>query len=319
MTRWTLHSATYFCGLLLAAGTTGNSLFAQGVVPGSGVKLATEDFEEAEWNFHSGGLKSSYNLDKRVREPLGYSSNDIFHESSKRGVPEIMQRITPPPAGIAGSTGALRMKSRYTGIPGHPSFITQQDDALMDLSAQMGDSIPVSSSPSAVVRVYMPPFDEWEAKTGSTFGMRCQVTGMGPDEPEEGEKPRRRGLFGLFGRRRFNPNRRVWDTFYPSFFINFNSKADGNEKDSAEFIIRGSDSNEDYAALEIKETGWWTLGISFTPDGRAHYYASPGVDDLTESDHIASHYSQGVRVEYFNSFYFNVCNQDRGEIGRAHV
>ena len=137
---------------------------------------------------------------------------------------------------------------------------------------------------------------------------------MGPFEPEEGEKPKRRGLFGMFGRRRsYNPNRRVWDTFYPSFFISFNSKADGHEKDSAEFIIRGSDANVDYTAMEIKQTGWWTLGISFTPDGRAHYYASPGVDDLTKSDHIASHFSQGVRAEYFNSFYFNVCNQDRGD------
>ena len=65
--------------------------------------------------------------------------------------------------------------------------------------------------------------------------------------------------------------------------------------------------------MEMDKTGWWTLGISFTADGRAHYYASPGVDDLTEKDHVASHYPQSVRVQYFNSVYFNVCNQDNGK------
>ncbi len=314
MIKRSLLHATCVFGLMLAAGMTSDNLRAQGVVPGSGVKLAIEDFEDPNWTFDVNPPKSSYNLDKRVREPLGVSSNGILFESSKRGISEIMTRVTPPAGGSAGSTGALLMQSRYTGIPGRLSYTTQQDDVLIDFSEQMGDAIPVSWSPSAVMRIYMPPFEEWEAKSGCSFGMRCEVTGVGPDEPREGEKPRRtrRGLFGIFGNRRSRRNSRVRDSFYPSFFIQFNSKADGYEKDSAELIIRGSDSNQDYPARKIQETGWWTLGISFTPDGRAHYYASPGVDDLTTKDHIASHYPQSVHVEYFNSFYFNICNQDCG-------
>lgn len=306
MTKQRFPALAYVCGLFLAAGVTSDRVSAQGVVPGTGVKLATEDFEDPNWTFVANWPKSSYNLDKRVRRPIGYSSNGILYESSKRGIPEIMQRVTPPEGGLAGSTGALKMKSRYTGVPSRLSFRTQQDDVLMDLSDQMGHYISVSQKPSAVVRVYLPPLEKWDPQSGTTFGMRCKVTGVGPDEPEEGE---RRGLFSRRRKRRG----RVRDNFYPSIFINFNSKSSGYEKDTATLIIRGNDFNEDFNAKEISQTGWWTMGISFTADGRAHYYASPGVDDLTDKDHIASHFPQSVRVEYFHSFYFNVCNQDCGQ------
>ena len=53
--------------------------------------------------------------------------------------------------------------------------------------------------------------------------------------------------------------------------------------------------------------------MSFTSDGRTHYYASPGVDPLTEEDHIASTMPYGVRCEAFNTFFFNVANHDDGK------
>ena len=49
-----------------------------------------------------------------------------------------------------------------------------------------------------------------------------------------------------------------------------------------------------------------------TPDGKVHYYASPGVDDLTSEDHIASQYPYGFRCRQFHTFFFNVANRDDG-------
>ena len=296
----------------LIVGTSDRSVFAQGAVPGTGTKLAGEDFEDPEWKFEVNWPKSSYNLNRWVNEPLGVSSNGIFHESSKRGIPEIMKRVKPPEGGMSGSTGALRMQTLYAGIPGQPSYKTQQDDALMDLDSQLSGAIPVSWYPSSIVRVYMPPFEQWDPHSGTSLGMRVQVTGVGPDELEEGEKPKKRSK-SWFRKRRKNGPERVRDSFYPSFFIQFNSKADGNEKDSAVFVIRGNDQNQDYVAKEINQTGWWTLGISFSPEGRAHYYASPGTDPLTQKDHIVSHFPQSVRVEYLQSMFFSICNQDTGK------
>jgi hypothetical protein len=52
--------------------------------------------------------------------------------------------------------------------------------------------------------------------------------------------------------------------------------------------------------------------MTFTPDGSTHFYASPGVDPLTERDHIASSKPYGHTAEKLNTFFFNVVNQDDG-------
>ena len=54
-----------------------------------------------EWKFEINWPKSSYNVNGWVNQPLGFSSNGIFHESSKRGIPEIMKRVTPPKGGMS--------------------------------------------------------------------------------------------------------------------------------------------------------------------------------------------------------------------------
>jgi hypothetical protein len=43
-----------------------------------------------------------------------------------------------------------------------------------------------------------------------------------------------------------------------------------------------------------------------------HYYAKPGVAPLTQSDHLVSKLAYGVRVENFNTIFFNVVNMDDG-------
>ena len=63
---------------------------------------------------------------------------------------------------------------------------------------------------------------------------------------------------------------------------------------------------------QITVTGWWTLGMTITPDGKMHYYAKPGIEDLTAADHVGSAWAFGYRAQRMRSFFFNVCNGDDG-------
>ena len=52
--------------------------------------------------------------------------------------------------------------------------------------------------------------------------------------------------------------------------------------------------------------------LRFSTDGMVHYYAKPGVDDLTQADYITSQYPYGYRAERFRTFFYNVCSADDG-------
>ncbi len=47
-------------------------------------------------------------------------------------------------------------------------------------------------------------------------------------------------------------------------------------------------------------------------DGRVHYFAKPGVEDLTKDDYLISQLPYGYRAERLNSFFFNICNNNNG-------
>jgi hypothetical protein len=183
----------------------------------------------------------------------------------------------------------MLMRTLQAGTPGRPSWHSQQDDLIVSLRGPMGGTIPVSWLPSFVVRVYMPPFEQWERRTGNTFAIRAGAYGVRPKgqgEPEE---------------------------YWPGMFIQFKSKADRRrEEDSAYFLIRGDRNGRDYKGPDITETGWWTMGMSFTADGQVHYYARPGVDDLGPDDLIASQFPYGFRCQRFETFFFNVIAADDG-------
>ena len=91
-------------------------------------------------------------------------------------------------------------------------------------------------------------------------------------------------------------------------------KANGKSipEDFAQLTIRSGPRGNDIRSLKAMEPGWWTMGMSFTPDGQVHYYASPGVDDLTSDDFLASYFPYGNRCLSFNNFFFNVANLDNG-------
>src|SRR5207248_8754812 len=99
------------------------------------------------------------------------------YESTYRGQPDVVQRVEAPPGGLRGSKWVLAVRSRQTGVPGSPSHKMQQDDLLINVTSLLGGAVPVSKSPSVVVRVFLPPFEQWERRTGASFGFRAELEG----------------------------------------------------------------------------------------------------------------------------------------------
>ena len=100
-------------------------------------------------------------------------------------------------------------------------------------------------------------------------------------------------------------------------FINMDSKdgrgGTGEEYDKLYIWMKAGDNGRRIMGPRIMQSGWWTLGMSVTPDGRVHYFAKPGIEDLTAEDHIASARPFGYRALRFRTFFFNVCNGDDGK------
>jgi hypothetical protein len=273
------------------------------LIPGTGQRAAFDDFEAEDWSFTHNFPKGSKEEDQQRRFPAGESKNSLWYEGPKRGQPDIVKRVPTPPGGLSGSKHSMLMRTLHTGIPGRPSYHSKQDDLIFGLNHAIGGFIPTGWSPSTVVRVYFPPFEEWENSTDTTLGLRISVSGWGWDR----EKKRR----GLFGSRR---PKKKYETYWPGIFVQFNSETDANvEKDSALLVVRGGSQGQDFGVKEITQTGWWTLGMSVTPDGQVHYYASPGVDNLTAADHLTSQFPYGIKAEKFNSFFFDVISPDDGK------
>jgi hypothetical protein len=263
----------------------------QALVPGTGERIAKvgDDFEDPDWGYTFNNPKNSSELDGHERLPNGFSKNRRWFEGPMRGHPDLLQRVPTPEGGLPGSEGALLMRTLQAGTPGRPTWHSQQDDLIVNVRALMGGQIPVSWMPSCVVRIYMPPFDEWEKRTGNTFALRAGAYGVRPKGEGESEE------------------------YWPGMFIQFQSKSDRrHQQDSAHFLLRAGPRGQDFMGPEITQTGWWTLGMSFTADGQVHYYASPGIDDLTAEDHIASQFPYGFRCQRFETFFFNIIAADDG-------
>lgn len=280
--------------LLIAA----DPAFGQSSIPGNGQKVngSGDDFEDEKWSFTHRFPKSSYNLDKRSREPLGSSSNGLWHESAKRGQPDVVKRVPTPKGGLPGSKGALLMRTLNSGIPGYLSQGSQQDDLLFN-APSMG-TVPVSYAPNVIVRVYVPDWDQWEDRTDTSFGFRLAVDAT---------------TFTI--KRSFFRTKRIpkREMFYPGMFIQYNSPKDSGQKEkSAVFIIRADSNGRDVIGPRITKTGWWTLGMSITPDGRVHYFAKPGVEKLTAKDRVLSSSYGGTRFENYHTFFFDVISKNDG-------
>ena len=269
------------------------------LIPGTGtlVDEVGDHFEDENWSYVPELPKGSGSLNHVDNFPAGYSVNGRWSESTYRGQPCLVKRVPTPAGGLKDSKGALQLRSLNTGVPGRLSYQMQQDDLLCNINTKLGGYIPVSWNPNFVVRVFLPPWEQWEDRTGPSFGVRADLMGTKIDN-------------NVRFRRFSNPES---EQYWPGLFICHQRKqetADG--KPLAYFIIRAGNQGEDLSGPTIKETGWWTIGMSFTGDGKVHYFASPGLDHLKREDYIGSYYPHGFRAERFQTFFFNVVNNDDG-------
>ncbi|WP_437185029.1 hypothetical protein SH668x_002119 [Planctomicrobium sp. SH668] len=279
-------------------------------VPGSGTFLIGDDLEDPTFTYTANLPKSSKEEDEQVRYPLGFSSNGMWFESPKRGSPDSIKWVETPAGGIPGSKGCLYMRTRDSGIPGSPGYNLRkenqnqaQDDFIMK-----AHPVNVSSSPSTTVRVYLPEWSQWEQRNGVSFGYRVGL--QGPMEKDSPSVSRR-----LFGRGRPNKVTEI-EPYYPGFFIHFVPEKDPMNKKGhayAMLLLRANELGHEMQGPVIDEPGWWTLGMSVTPDGRLHYYARAGVEDLTQADYIRSSLPYNIRGTTFNTIFFNVCSADNGQ------
>jgi len=274
------------------------------IVPGTGTLANYDDFEDENWAFTMNWPKSSKEEDETIRYPLGQSNNRMWFESPKRGMPDSVKRVETPAGGLEGSTGSLYLRSRDTGIPGRPGGKQAQDDFIL-AAKPMG----LGYSPNFVVRVYLPEWDQWEQRNGVSFGIRAGMQG-----PQEKQKP------VSFGRRLFRGKRMETVTemepYYPGFFIQYvpgNDPKNTTGEPFARVLVRANGIGQEVTGPVINQTGWWTFGMSVTPDARCHYYAKPGVGDLTAADHVTSQMPYNIRGTYFNTIFFNVCSADNGK------
>jgi hypothetical protein len=272
---------------------------AQGVVPGTGVQLSQvgDDFEQPGWRYLPQLPKSTQDVDGQQNLPGGEAVNRRWYEGVKRGQPDVVRVIATPAGGIQGSRASLWLQSLSTGIPGRPSYSMRQDDLIADVNYRLGGVLPVARSPSVVVRVYLPPFERWEQRSGAQFGFRMALEAMVP-QPASGWS-----TSGFAYKR---------ETYWPGIFIEFQTRSEGYPRDAAFLRIRSDPNGVDFTSLPLTADAWWTLGFSVTPDGMVHYYASSGVDPLTAADHLSSQFPYGYRAVTMKTFFFNVCSADDG-------
>ncbi len=269
-------------------------------VPGTGVELTNvgDDFEDPEWRYIPNNPKSTEDINERQNTPTGKAANGRWYEGIKRGHPDIVKRVATPPGGLPGSTGALLLQSLYTGIPNRPSYTMHQEDFIGNIQNRVG-KISASQEPSVTTRVYLPPIDEWENRSGPHFAFRLAL---------ETTKMTTKQRF------LFSSTERENEVYWPGLFILLESNHQtGDEHDYAYFRIRSNRNGGDFKGPAITTTGWWTLGMSVSADGAVHYYAKPGVEDLTADDYLTSQFPYGYRCERLRSFFYNVVNGDNGK------
>ncbi|MDX1965287.1 MAG: hypothetical protein SFX18_19230 [Pirellulales bacterium] len=275
-------------------------LNAQVIVPGTGTKIAVagDDFEDESWAYIPNNPKSSDEDDENSRFPAGYSANRRWFEGVKRGHPDLVKRIDTPAGGLAGSKGALLLQTLRSGIPNQFLNKPMQDDFVANVISNTGGMLHVSRSPNVVCRVYLPPFEQWERRSGNTFGFRLACRGN-PTRATNSEFKNSDGT----------------ETYWPGFFIWHTMPSPQRKmEESAHFILRAGPVGQDFRGPEItrEQLGWWTLGLSCSPDGAVHYYAKQGIENLTPEDWIATERPYGYRCTHMETFFFNVLNQDNG-------
>ena len=209
-------------GLVVAAAGTASLMaqFQYHAVPGRGQK-ATEvgdDFEEAEWTYIDNVPKSSTNLDRDDRLPAGISKNQRVYESTYRGQPDVIKQVPTSSRRTAGKQTCRCRCVRKCGRP-RPS---QPPDAAGRSAGQpvvdpgTGSGFQVAEHRGSRVP---PPIRAVGKTDRTTFGFRAEL---------EGGSMKMVSSKGWFSKGQKLKHKH--EAYWPGFFIQFNSKSDGQNK-----------------------------------------------------------------------------------------
>ena len=205
-----------------------------------------------------------------------------------------MQRVPTPEGGLEGSAWSLLMASKATGIPGKLTRKGEQDDVFMSVNARIGHLLsPVlARARASSCALTSRPFEEWEdCAPARSFGPAGARTTRGKKQDKDETEP-----------------------YWPGIFVNFKRPADRFKNEApAYWVIRASNPGGDYRSLPIKESGWYTLGMSFTGDGMIHYYIRQGVGDLTASTRVASQFPYIFQCLYVIDVFFDIFGSNDGQ------
>jgi hypothetical protein len=274
---------------LPARGLTAAVSPSEPVVPGTGIRVARtgDDFEVEGWTWYPQEPKSSWDIDKKMRVPGGVSHNYQWAEGGKRGQPDTVRRVPTPEGGLEGSTGSMLIQTLESGVPDRKSGRQHQDDLLNNVAGTVGRTIPVSWSPNCVCRIYIAPPQRWEERNGASFGYRVGCTGFGKKSDNE--------------------------EYWPGIFLHMErGLKDGERTYGMRCWVRADAYGRDIPEKIFPAGSWITLGMSCTEDGRCHFYAREGIEDLTAEDNIGSYWCYGYRARNFQTFFYNVINIDDG-------
>ena len=198
-----------------------------------------DDFEDPDWSYNP-----------QTEE----FANKLWRGGSSRGVPELLERVPTPNGGKKGSTGALEIRTNEIEIyrDGH---LGQEDLLTAEYEQKLGRKLTRADQPVFIVRVWLPPFDQWGDYY--SFGFRHESF------LENGSKDQHYSTIWLTYDRGINPK--------PFFKYRVGTN---------ELFY------EVYDPRLIEKDGWWTIAVAFDENGFCHYYARPGAGDLTEEDRL---------------------------------
>lgn len=198
-----------------------------------------DDFEDKDWH---------YDYQK-------HSCYRGFWRTDDRGDPKLLARIATPDGGKSGSTGALEIRTNNSDSNHDPN---QEDLLTVEFNQKLGSELTRADQPVFIVRVWLPPFDQWSKGQSLNFGFRQTA------RPSNGSE------------------------YYASIWLYHNTPPVGQIEPGPRFVFRIGTDAPDVFDGPIKQPGWWTLAIAFDEKGVGHYYARPGVDVPTEKDEMFS-------------------------------
>lgn len=194
------------------------------------------NFENKNWladHYRSGN--DNYWHDPPIDRDPSKSKKSIEHK----------KWVTPPDGGKLDSFGALEI--------GRIIDPMQQEMLSPTFAKKRGRVLKRADKPVFIVRVYLPPFDEYY---GFGFRQQSYMKDIGNIIHVEDDK------------------------YSPSIWVK-------NDSRGVSFYFRAAnDSEGDQPAGPKVEPGWWTWAIAFDDNGIGYYYISKGTNVPTKNDEV---------------------------------